>query len=131
MSYLLDVNLLLACGWRSHPKHRAARAWLEALRSFTLCPLTELGFIRVSLTPGFRATFTDAQAALADITSRPRARFVDANISASRLPTVASHADVTDAYLVELARAHSLKLATLDDDLSRKPWAKGLAVNPL
>ena len=40
---------------------------------------------------------------------------------------------MTDAYLVTLARAHKhkLKLATLDDTLCGKPWAKGIAENPL
>jgi len=42
-----------------------------------------------------------------------------------------SHAYVTDAYFVELARAHRLKLATLDDELCKKPWAAGIAENPL
>jgi toxin-antitoxin system PIN domain toxin len=131
MSHLLDVSFLLACGWSSHVKHAAARAWLERQSAFTTNPLTELGFIRVSLTPGYRATFADAQAALADMTSRPQARWVPADLRAAQLPSLASHAHVTDAYLVELARAHGLKLATLDEDLCRKPWAAGIAENPL
>lgn len=130
MSHLLDVNFLLACGWNSHARHSNARAWLEAQSVFTLCPLSELGFLRVSLTPGYRATFADAQAALANITSRKQARFVSADLAAAKLPALASHADVTDAYFVELARAHGLKLATLDEDLCRKPWANGIAENP-
>ena len=131
MSHLLDVNFLLACGWSSHVKHASTRAWLEGQAAFTLCPLSELGFLRVSLTPGFRATFADAQAALANITSRKQARFVSADLPASKLPALASHADVTDAYLVELARAHGLKLATLDNSLCQKSWASGIAENPV
>ena len=130
MSHLLDVNFLLACGWSSHAKHTAARAWLEAQSDFSLCPLSELGFLRVSLTPGFRATFADAQAALANITSRKQAHFVSADLAAAKLPALASHAEVTDAYFVELARAHGLKLATLDDGLCRKSWAADIAENP-
>jgi len=131
MSHLLDVNLLLACAWSSHAKHAAARTWLEGSTAFTTRPLTELGFIRVSLSPGYRASFADALAALTDITSRRQARFAHADLPASRLPIVSSHADVTDAYLVELARSHRLKLATLDDSLCKKPWAAGIAENPL
>lgn len=131
MSHLLDVNFLLACGWSSHAKHAAARAWLEAQADFALCPLSELGFLRVSLTPGFRATFADAQVVLANINSRKQARLISADLSAAQLPALASHADVTDAYLVELARAHGFKLATLDDGLCRKSWATGIAENPL
>lgn len=131
MSHLLDVSLLLASAWDSHARHRAARRWLEQQSSFTTCPLSELGFIRVSLTPGFRASFADAQSALADIVTRPQARFIAEDLRASRLPDIAAHAEVTDAYLVEIARAHRLQLATLDDTLCEKPWAKGIAVNPL
>ena len=131
MTYLLDVNFLLACGWSSHAKHSLARAWMERQRRFATCPLSELGFIRVSMSPGYRASFADAQAALADITSRPQARFIDANLRATHLPTLANHADVTDAYLTALARARRLKLATLDDGLCAKAWAAGVAENPL
>lgn len=131
MSHVLDVSFLLACGWSSHAKHAAARAWLERQSAFTTSPLAELGFIRVSMTPAYRASFADAQAALADMTSRKQARWVTADLCAAQLPPLASHAHVTDAYLVELARAHNLKLATLDDDLCKKPWAAGIAENPL
>jgi predicted nucleic acid-binding protein len=55
MRHLLDVSLLLACGWSSHAKHATARAWLERQSAFTTSPLAELGFIRVSMTPAFRA----------------------------------------------------------------------------
>jgi predicted nucleic acid-binding protein len=58
------VNFLLACGWSSQARHTAARAWLEARASFTTSPLSEPGFIRVSMTPADRASFADAQSAL-------------------------------------------------------------------
>lgn len=131
MSHLLDVSFLLACGWSSHAQHSSARAWLERQSAFATSPLAELGFIRVSMSPGYRASFADAQAALANITSRRQARWVNADLPAARLPPLASHADVTDAYLIELARAHGLRLATLDDGLCKKPWAVGVAENPL
>jgi predicted nucleic acid-binding protein len=106
MSHLLDVNFLLACGWDSHNQHEAARQWLERQRSFTTCPLSELGFLRVSMTAGYRASFADAIAVLEDITRRKQARWVADDFAPGRLPAVTSHADVTDAYLVELARKH-------------------------
>lgn len=131
MSHLLDVNILLACGWSSHVRHADARAWLEAQTSFATSPISELGFIRVSMSPGYRASFADAKAVLGNIMSRTQARMVAADISAGKLPELTSHADVTDAYLIELARGHGLKLATLDDVLCQKPWAAGIAENPL
>ncbi len=39
--------------------------------------------------------------------------------------------DTTDAHLVTLAKRHGLKLATLDGMLIAKPWAAGVAENPL
>ncbi len=131
MSHLLDVSFLLACGWGSHARHAVARNWLESQRTFTTCPLSELGFLRVSLSPGYRASFADARSSLANVTARPQARWIAVDLAMDRLPTVAVHADVTDACLVALASAHGLKLATLDDQLCRKSWAAGIAENPL
>jgi predicted nucleic acid-binding protein len=78
----------VACGWSSPARHKAARTWLEHQSAFATSPLAELGFIRVSLTPGYRATFADAQAALANITSRKQARWVAANLRVARLPSL-------------------------------------------
>ena len=131
MSHLLDASFLVACGWASHARHAAARRWLEQQAAVALCPLSELGFLRVSLSPAYRAGFADAQAALANVAARKQARFISADLSAARLPALASHAEVTDAYFVQLARVNGLKLASLDDSLCRKPWAIGIAENPL
>jgi hypothetical protein len=37
----------------------------------------------------------------------------------------------TGAYLVALAKTHRLRLATLDQIVCAKPWARGVAENPL
>lgn len=131
MSHLLDVNFLVACGWRSHVEHHAARRWLEAQRDFYTCPLAQLGFLRVSISPAFRATFEDARAALLDITRLKSARFLGDTLRATGLPTLQSGLEIADAYFVALAGAKRLRLATLDEALCRKPWAVGVAVNPL
>ena len=131
MSHLLDVDLLLACAWQSHAEHAKARAWLDKQKSFATCPISQLGFLRVSLSPGYRARFADALAALQDITSRNGAEFIADNLPAEKMPAVASHADTTDAYLVALAKTYGVKLATLDAALCGRAWAKGVAENPL
>ena len=130
MSPLLDVNLLLACGWQSHAEHARALAWLDGLDEFHTCPLVELGFIRVSMGPAFRATFSDAIQVLQALKGRKSARSIFVDFDASSLQPVSSHADVTDAYLVALAKAHGLALATLDSQLLAKPWAGGVAIHP-
>jgi toxin-antitoxin system PIN domain toxin len=129
--YLLDVNVLLACGWRSHAQHSKASAWLDRQRTFATCPIAQLGFLRVSLSPGFRATYEDALAALQDLTLRRGSAFIADDLHPDVIPAVSSHADVTDAYLVTLAKAHGLRLATLDESLCAKSWALGIAENPL
>lgn len=131
MTWLLDVNVLVACGWESHVQHAAARRWVESVPRFSTCPLTQLGFLRVSMSPAFRATWADAGTVLADMLSLRSAHFVADDEDASRLPAGGTAQDVTDSYLVALARAHRLKLATLDDALCAKPWARGIAVNPI
>lgn len=131
MRFLLDVNLLLASVWRSHAQHSKVSAWLDRQASFTTCPIVQLGFLRVSLSPGYRAAPEDALAALSDLTSRKGSAFIADELRPDRVPAVSSHADVTDAYLVALAREHGLGLATLDDALCAKAWARGIAENPL
>lgn len=131
MSVLLDVNLLLACGWQTHAQHGAAVAWLDSVSEFHTCPLVELGFLRVSMSPGFRVSFADAAKALADIKARKGGRMLSDDLDTAALPQLAAHAEVTDAYLVELARSKGMRLATLDDSLCEKSWAAGVALNPL
>ena len=82
------------------------------------------------MSPGFRASFNDAKAALAEIVSRKNAVFIEDSLAADALPVVTTHGDVTDAYLVILAKRHNLRLATLDAALCGKPWAHGIAENP-
>ena len=94
-------------------------------------PISELGFVRVSMSPAYRADFADAQVALAEIINMRQARLIPDTLSANKLPILGSYADATDAYLVELAKTHALQLATLDGALCQKPWAMGVAENPL
>jgi len=131
VKYLLDVNLLLACAWRSHTQHLKVSAWLDRQASFATCPIVQLGFLRVSMSPGYRADPEDALAALEDLTTRKGSSFIADDLRPDRIPAVSSHAEVTDAYLVALARAHGLRLATLDESLCANGWARGIAENPL
>ena len=47
MKHLLDVNVLLASIWANHSRQTEAFAWLEG-KNIVLCPLNELGFLRIS-----------------------------------------------------------------------------------
>ena len=130
MSHLLDVNFLIACGWESNTEYVRASRWLLKADSFATCSVTEMGFLRVSLSPAFRATFDEAMAALLAIVALRSHRFITDATSARALPQGLTGKDVTDAHLVSLARSHKLKLATFDASLCAKKWAVGIAEDP-
>ncbi|HWB01444.1 MAG TPA: TA system VapC family ribonuclease toxin [Verrucomicrobiales bacterium] len=131
MSHLLDVNLLLACAWSTHPRHTEANLWLDAAAEFATAPITQMGFMRVSMSPAYQASFADALAGLQAILKLPSHRFLTDAVEANFLPPVTRGGDVTDAHLVKLAAGHGFKLATLDNTLCSKSWATGIAEDPL
>ena len=131
MSHLLDVNFLLACAWSDHAEHVRANRWLNSLAKFSTAPVTQMGFLRVSMSVAYGASFGDAQTALRAILRLRSHRFLTDAVPADSLPALSSGKDVTDAHLVRLADSQGLKLATLDGGLCKKPWAAGIAENPL
>lgn len=117
MTLLLDVNVLLAGIWSNHPMHQQAFAGIAG-KSLAVCPLTELGFIRISTEPAasIRVGMNDARMALQKfIQDRSVQRISD------DLPALDSHPQtskqVTDYYLAALAEKHGCKLATLDQKI--------------
>lgn len=131
MSHLLDVNLLLCCVWSSHADHYRANRWLDAAETFYTAPIIQMGFLRVSLSPAYNASFDQAQMALHAIVARASHRFVPDSVQANSLPALSHGKEVTDAHLILLAKEHDLKLATLDMVLCKKTWALHIAENPL
>jgi predicted nucleic acid-binding protein len=130
LSHLLDVNFLIACGWESHAEYVRASRWLSRTKSFATCPIAEMGFLRVSLSPAYGASFEDAMAALRAITEMRAHRFLRDATHAKSLPHVGTSKDVTDAHFVHLARRYRLKLATFDAALCDKEWARDVAEDP-
>ena len=51
--HLLDTNLLIALAWPQHVHHAQAHDWFAATgrHDWASCPLTQLGFIRISSNP--------------------------------------------------------------------------------
>ncbi len=121
---LPDVNLLLALAWPNHQFHGPARRWFGG-RSGTwiTCPLTQLGFVRLSSNPAFTPlakTPREATLLLAAMTAHPDHRFMtDSEAVASQVfqrlaGRLEGHQQVTDAYLVALAISNSSRLVTFD-----------------
>jgi uncharacterized protein len=122
---LLDINVLLALAWPNHQFHAAASKRLEAAKErWATCALTELGFIRLSSNPAVIPTATTAaQAArlLAAMAADPRhvylERLPSPTHSASGFEQVLGSRQVTDAYLLALARRHRAVFVTFDTRL--------------
>jgi toxin-antitoxin system PIN domain toxin len=115
--YLLDVNVLLAAIWANHPQHAKAFAWLSG-RNVVLCPLAELGFLRISTNR--RAIGAPMQEARKLLQQFARDRGAD-RIS-DDLGALDSHPgnseEVTDMYLADLAAKHGARFGTFDQTIA-------------
>lgn len=129
MIFLLDLNLLLALAWPSHVHHDVVHAWFEreASPGWATCPLTQPGFVRLSSNPAFTSDAVsppEALSLLQAITGMDGHEFwpddVD-RVSASFADglRITGQRQVTDAYLLSLARERSGCLATLDRQVGR------------
>ena len=117
MRYLLDVNLLIAAIWSDHANHDRADRWIRG-RSMAVCPLTELGFLRISTHPkALNSDMDSARDLLHDFISKHAVEFVPCDLAGleSRAPR-SEH--VTDLYLAELACRRGMRLATLDTGIA-------------
>jgi hypothetical protein len=114
VNYLLDVNALI--GWRHarSPHHKAFHGWADQIGRERLhtCAHTELGFIRVSM-QAFAYTLEQSQTGLEEIKAECGG-FVGSAPSPRLAAWATSAGRTTDAYLVQLAAAHGLHLATFD-----------------
>ena len=122
---LLDVNVLVALLVPEHEHHYAALEWFsaESRRGWATCSVTELGVIRVcAQLPGgiWLPESTADRLLLLTAASRDYEFWPDA-VSPSAMPEVRSAAtakQITDRYLLGLARRHGGRLVTLDRPLA-------------
>lgn len=139
MTYLLDVNLLVALAWPSHVHHRAAHTWwARAARGrgrWASCAVTQLGFTRVSSNPAFSPDAlspSDAVALLEASTSSTSHVYLSQQPEVAALPAplrraLRGHHQVADAYLMAVCAAHKTKLATFDAGIEALAEAGGCA----
>lgn len=113
MKHLLDVNVLLASVWTTHPRHATVTAWLSG-KVVIVCPISELGFLRISTQKkAFNFGMADARTGLEKFLSERKVERIPDDLSALDSKPDKSQ-EVTDCYLADLAAKHGLKLATLD-----------------
>ena len=115
MIWLLDVSVLVAHLVQSHEHHARVATWWPG-RQFAICPITELGFLRVACALGF--AMRDARAALAEFLRDESPLFIPCDRHALDGPVVQSGRKTTDIYLAELAAARGWCFATLDTGIA-------------
>jgi toxin-antitoxin system PIN domain toxin len=124
MSYLLDVNVLVALFDPTHLHHEAAHGWFASAREdgWATCPITENGFVRVISNPAYpgrRATVATAITRLRQFAESGHHSHWPDEVSILRMQTLnathlTGHREVTDAYLLALAVHRDGGLATFD-----------------
>jgi toxin-antitoxin system PIN domain toxin len=116
---LADGNLLVALTVVDHIHHETALRWFGATEpQLATCPITEGTLLRFLIREGHVAS--DAMAVLDEIRAQAWHVFWPDAIpyQAKHLAGVIGHRQVTDAYLVALARHHRGRLATLDKGIA-------------
>jgi uncharacterized protein len=119
VKYLLDVNALIAVIWRNHPDHATTDAWLAG-KELATCPISQLGFLRISTNPkALNADMTTTRQLLEAFLQQRGAYFVADDLAPLKSSATRSE-QVTDHYLAELAASKGMKLATLDEGISHQ-----------
>ena len=118
---ILDVNVLLALTWDQHIHHEVAHAIFNDLDSWSTCPSTEAGLVRLLLTEqvvGRKVSGSEALGQLAAIRSVSGWSFVSdcESLVEPHIDTrvLMGRRQVTDLQLVNLAATNGLVLATFD-----------------
>jgi toxin-antitoxin system PIN domain toxin len=127
-TYLLDVNVLIALIDPGHVQHDAAHVWFvqQGQQAWATCPLTENGVLRIvgnahyPNTPGSLSAVVPLMAGLTALSGH---EFWPDDISLLDggkidVSGLTQSAQVTDSYLLALARAHQGQLATFDQHLA-------------
>lgn len=124
MTYLLDVNVLIALMDRSHIHHEAAHRWFGGAErdQWATCPITENAVVRILGGAGYPnspGSLLVVARLLQRMMALPGHVFWPDDISLFGSPDVEverilTPAQITDSYLLALASAHGGRLASLD-----------------
>jgi uncharacterized protein len=137
VTFLIDINVLIALIDPSHVGHDAAHRWFAetGATSWATCPLTENGVVRIIGHPKYPNS-AGSPAAVAPIVVRLRTlpghvfwsddfSLVDSDLV--DVDQIMTPSQVTDAYLLALAVQNGGQLATFDRRLSTRAVRGGRA----
>lgn len=125
--YLLDVNVLIALIDPAHVQHDRAHDWFAAKgkKAWATCPLTENGVLRIvghpryPSSPGTPAAVAELMSILLGLGGHEFWPDDVSLLDPQRIDNtrLLDSGQVTDTYLLALARTHSGQLATFDRHL--------------
>lgn len=128
MTFLLDVNVLIALLDEDHVDYARAVGWFgnQRRRSWATCPITQNGAVRILGHPSYPGGHGDCSIVartLSSLCALPGHTFWpdDLDLLNSRhilIDTLPQSKHLTDSYLLALAASHGGMLATLDRKLS-------------
>jgi predicted nucleic acid-binding protein len=81
MKYLLDVNALISAIWQNHANYPRMAAWMNN-KSLAVCPISEMGFLRISTSKSFGLSMNEAKSALEKFNLETGAAFIPDSFSA-------------------------------------------------
>lgn len=123
MTWLLDANVLVALLIEQHVHHERAHQWFGRLRKFhfATCPFTQGAFLRIHMREAEDRSAAAAWSSLAKVHAHPAHQWWGEGPNFVEVPHrhLQGPAQVTDAWLAELARRKNGRLATLDTALAR------------
>ncbi|EHK79630.1 PIN domain-containing protein family protein [Sinorhizobium meliloti CCNWSX0020] len=135
MTFLLDVNVLIALIDPSHIGHDDAHEWFASIgqTAWATCPITENGVIRIVGNPKYPnspGSPLPVMEIVAKLRSLPGHVFWPDDVSlvgsSDIIPSkILTSGQVTDTYLLALAKVRGGKLATFDRKLSAAAVTKG------
>ena len=128
MSFLLDVNLLIALTDSAHVDHDAAHSFFknEGCASWITTPFTESGFVRVLSNPAYpscQLTVSEAIDHLRMFCAHEGHRFIPDSLPIAENVAqrhLQGHRQITDAYLLALAVKNDCVLVTFDKRINLK-----------
>ncbi len=126
---LLDVGVLVALGWSSHPNHTLVMDRMERQNGpWHTCVITQLGFVRLSVNPAVTKSSVTASLASELLMRMMRDRHhsflsdsipVESTASMNIFQRVMGPKQVVDAYLLSLAARNGARFLTLDTHLAQ------------
>lgn len=122
MTWVLDGDVLVALQLDSHVHHDRVHRWFAKLKRdrFATCVITQGTLLRLHMKAAADTSATAAWQALKDVTAHPKHEWWGNGLNFLNAPHrhLQGSAQVTDAWLAELARRRKGRLATLDSGLA-------------